>query len=462
MIGPSGLHAWCAGFAASTTTALQETVPILAPLHNLSCARAKVAPPIDRPASRKAKIRIFFRSWVVLHEDLQKFRAMAFATHGRGPVNIPSGISSSHIVAPASTTTDNVIVDRYEFARHEPGSSALSLWSNYWSHNSSTVSLERGRVTSSVRAAESASAALNPATGIAHSAVPRFRHRTSKSTSSRVSISSQPVLVRSYTGGERSRTPSAAPTPHGANIMRNNTPLPPIEAFSFDGILRAVEPDIQGAIDGIAEIYARSRLSLADEYGAHMPPLGEITSPRIRQSGLAIRTTGLERTLTTVAEASSSSERLAGESRAGSTTSAGKGKMTAYGSLRSIISKGKSPEREMAVDDTAEMNMRPGWTVSGDGRPSIVLKTHSSASNQLFLDPVAELPPSRAATIEIQPESSNSTHRHPNHPSWLPWRRSRSMPSPSSSSSQTAEPKNAESALKKVLSSKMATPYNTG
>jgi hypothetical protein len=441
---------------------LHETVPILAPLRILSCARAKITAPIDRPASSIARIRVLFRPWVDLHKCLQTLRAMAFATPGRGAVNPPFGLPSPNFVASASTTIDTVIVDRHESVGHAPGSSTLSLLSNYWSQkNSSTVSLERGRRdVSSVRAVDSASAAVNSATGFTHSLVSRSRHRPSKSTSSRVSDSSQPVLVRSYTGGDTSRTPSVAPIPRGASSMRNNTPLPPIEAFSFDGILRAVEPDIQGAIDGIAEIYARSRLSLADEYGAHMPPLGEITSPRIRQSGLVIRTTGLERTLTTVAEASSSSERLAGESRAGSRTSAGKGKMTAYGSLRSIISKGKSPEREVAVNDERERTIVPsGWAVSDDGRPSIVLRTHSSASNQLFLDPVAELPPTKSFFSEVQPEASRPTPRQPGHPSWLPWRRSRSVPP---SSSKATEPKNAESALKKVLHTKALSTYSGG
>lgn len=52
--------------------------------------------------------------------------------------------------------------------------------------------------------------------------------------------------------------------------------LPAVDDFSFFGILRAVDPEIRGAIDAIAEICARSRLSLADEYDAHLPPQGEI------------------------------------------------------------------------------------------------------------------------------------------------------------------------------------------
>jgi hypothetical protein len=348
--------------------------------------------------------------------------------------------------AVAAASADSSYVARDE--RRNSGS--MSLFSNFWSNNSSTVSLHHNR-----------SESLDDNAGVNHSAVlnllttstyvPRFRHRTTKSTSSRVSLSSQPVLVRAYTGGDRSRTPSVAPSHRVANTMRSDALLPPVEAFKFDGILRAVEPDIEEAIDGIAQLMAQSSLSLAGSHGAHMPPLGEITHPRVRQSGLAIRTTGLERTLTTVAEASSSSERLAGESRAGSTTS-GKGKMTAYGSLRSIMSKGKSPEDSPPAGSTSSNRMLPtAWGVPESLRPPFLLKSHSSAS--MSLATVTELPTTTTVTaLSSEPiDSSTSLPQATSASPWLLWRRPRSS---TATSSQHMEPANAESALKKVLSSK--------
>ena len=82
-------------------------------------------------------------------------------------------------------------------------------------------------------------------------------------------------------------------------ISNPPVPLPPVEDFGIEGVLRAIEPDIRSTIDAIAEICGRSKLSLANEYGSHRPPLGEI-----RASSNA---------LLTVEEASSSTERLAGE-----------------------------------------------------------------------------------------------------------------------------------------------------
>jgi hypothetical protein len=72
-----------------------------------------------------------------------------------------------------------------------------------------------------------------------------------------------------------------------AGLARQNEQLPAIEDFSFSAILRAVDPEIRDAIDAIAEICARSRMSLADEYDAHLPPQGEITVQG--QAGLPVQ-----------------------------------------------------------------------------------------------------------------------------------------------------------------------------
>jgi len=111
----------------------------------------------------------------------------------------------------------------------------------------------------------------------------------------------QPVLVRSYT--------SPKPTPFGSPGGRSHV-LPPIAAFSFADILRAADSaDLQSAIDGIAEICAKNHMSLAEEYGSHLPPVGEITAistdytPVRQQNGR----TNLRRALTSVPEVSSGS-----------------------------------------------------------------------------------------------------------------------------------------------------------
>lgn len=56
-------------------------------------------------------------------------------------------------------------------------------------------------------------------------------------------------------------------------------PLPSDKDFSIESILQAIEPDIRATLDSIAEICGRSKLSLANEYGSHIAPLGEIIAP---------------------------------------------------------------------------------------------------------------------------------------------------------------------------------------
>jgi hypothetical protein len=111
----------------------------------------------------------------------------------------------------------------------------------------------------------------------------------------------QPVLVRSYT--------SPKPTPYGSPSGRSHV-LPPIAAFSFADILRTADSaDLQSAIDGIAEICAKNHMSLAEEYGSHLPPVGEITA--IPADTMPVRQqfgrTNMRRALTSVPEVSSGS-----------------------------------------------------------------------------------------------------------------------------------------------------------
>jgi hypothetical protein len=112
-----------------------------------------------------------------------------------------------------------------------------------------------------------------------------------------------PVLVKAYTS-------TAAPF----GMLRSHTSpkesLPPISSYAFADILRAADcKDFQEALDGIAEICAKSRLSLSDEYSSHLPPLGEITAANAN-STLAkpqVLRPGMRRALTSVPEGSSGS-----------------------------------------------------------------------------------------------------------------------------------------------------------
>ncbi|KAJ5906698.1 uncharacterized protein N7473_003614 [Penicillium subrubescens] len=105
-------------------------------------------------------------------------------------------------------------------------------------------------------------------------------------TSGRLStLPTRPVLVRAYSGNaeDEPRSKSSTMSPRRlfpfTGSRSSGSPLPSDKDFSIDSILQAIDPDIRGTLDSIAEICGRSKLSLANEYGSHIAPLGEIRAP---------------------------------------------------------------------------------------------------------------------------------------------------------------------------------------
>jgi len=270
-------------------------------------------------------------------------------------------------------------------------------------------------------------------------------HRAPKSSSSRTSFSSQPVLVRAYTGSRsrevsRARSIAASLDAMGASSNSPLAKLPPVDDFSFDGILRAVEPEIQSALDAIAEICARSRMSMASAHAAHMPPTGEIVTAvpppppqqqqqqpqmvgvgRVRHWGLGIRT-DVER-MTSVPEVSSSSGSV---SKASSASGMGR-KRSAIGSLKNIMAKSKdvndgTVKEEMGSDKPKSSS----WVVVEDNQhPSIVVVTQALASRKLSLEAAVEVPPSQA-----RKSVAKATQQSTGSGSWIPWRHPSQQASP--------------------------------
>ncbi|PYI12213.1 hypothetical protein BO78DRAFT_70793 [Aspergillus sclerotiicarbonarius CBS 121057] len=112
----------------------------------------------------------------------------------------------------------------------------------------------------------------------------RNHHRQATARSS--TLASQPILVRAYSGDPHDTSSTTTmparrsfPFLSGSGSQRRGPALPSEDDFSIDGILRAIEPNIRHTLDSIGEICGRSRLSLANEYGSHIAPLGEIRAP---------------------------------------------------------------------------------------------------------------------------------------------------------------------------------------
>ncbi|KAJ4988602.1 hypothetical protein SVAN01_05893 [Stagonosporopsis vannaccii] len=347
-------------------------------------------------------------------------------------------------------------------------------------------------------------------------------NKPAKSTSSKTTVTSQPVVVRTYSGSRHTSRPgsgfntprSFAMTGHSnvsalsAGLARRDEQLPAIEDFSFSAILRAVDPEIRDAIDAIAEICARSRLSLADEYDAHLPPQGEITGAgpgwaastgalvgRGRLSRANLGWTAADNTLMAVPEASSSSERLAQEGKGTAAEGKRKRSQSAYGSLKSVISGGSSgkrksldnnrfdpPESSSSRQDESQRPSGPAWTIRNASQtqdhPAITIDAIPQASKQLAFDSsVFQDLPETDSTWGLQPRtvvahqraahrrnwSSTTTSIGYSHPrarsntiasltSWLPWPRNTSI-----DQNAQQELTKAESRLREMLQT-----YNIG
>jgi len=215
-----------------------------------------------------------------------------------------------------------------------------------------------------------------------------------------------------------------------SEALPSDAKLPPVEAFSFDGILRAVGPEIYDSIDSIAEICAKSKLSMADEYSAHLPPQGEIFESEGIFAVPPHRMGLSDRALTTVTEASSSSERLVGSGNSKASTRSGKGKMTAYGSLQNIAvgtARGDATYHKRSASDliagmTTHGSLKDGhilWTFRSKASPSILPVTRPVTAQEISVDEssldynVTEASLSNGLHAAIDAKSS-----------WVPWKRS--------------------------------------
>jgi len=139
------------------------------------------------------------------------------------------------------------------------------------------------------------------------------RHRRAESTRTRTSPSSQPIIVRTYSGSPTSRPPSdqrVSTTMYDRRSMRNEVDMPSAEVFNFENILQAIEQEARDDVDAIAEICGRSKMSLANEYDAHMPPQGELMAARPGGQSSTMARSSLNQTLTPVEETSSINEQL--------------------------------------------------------------------------------------------------------------------------------------------------------
>lgn len=244
---------------------------------------------------------------------------------------------------------------------------------------------------------------------------PVTRHKYSKSSGAQSSTYSQPVIVRTYSGPSPSQghsrsssytarrrgppsttstsvsyvSPAAHSRPagtrqHGGLIgaVRENAQkkmpwpwlqghdqdrgadkLPPHDAFSFKTImanLQAQSNEMDKALDGIAEIYARSRYSLSNQYEVHVAPHGSgssfisavPSSSIIRRRGHT-RNNNSQSGPTLQAIQSDDDDNSASARSQRKRRGIGRRRSAAYGTLETIMSSSRSSEEDKTKKKSA-------------------------------------------------------------------------------------------------------------
>lgn len=202
--------------------------------------------------------------------------ATATVTHvsGRGEVLV----EDNNIVLPLFTKTDTIPPPK------SPHSRLTRL------ANTPKASIDRARAINNDETIQPPSPEINPCdSNLARQAALRrlngvsSNHRRVREVIEPNPSSSglEPVLVRSYinsTPQDNSSQKAKMRNNRRSRVDEKSCELPRPDRFSFEDILASIDSDVKGSIDAIAEICGRSRMSLADQYGSHLPPQGVLTS----------------------------------------------------------------------------------------------------------------------------------------------------------------------------------------
>ncbi len=169
--------------------------------------------------------------------------------------------------------------------------------------------------------------------------------------------------------------------------------LPPLEAFSFKGIMADLqESDIGADLDRIAEICARSRYSLSNQYEVHVTPHGSGTafvaagqsSNTARRRGSGHRKEGGP-TLQAVQSDDDENNAKAHRKR----RSGGRRRSAAYGTLETIMSSSRSSEedktKKKSASELTEEVLRGRAARKGSG-PSAAESASGSTTNEVAGD----------------------------------------------------------------------------
>lgn len=264
----------------------------------------------------------------------------------------------------------------------------------------------------------------------------RSGHRYAKSTGARNSTFSQPVIVRTYSGTTRPRSEQrdlvTVKRDGGWSAITSGKmelKLPPVEAFSFKGIMDEIKTGVSEDLERIAEICARSKYSLSNQYEVHMPPHGR-REPIVQNVGLGVRaqSTGPGPTLQAVPSDDEQQPRqlVRGQRR--------RTKSAAYGTLETIMSSSRSSDEDKSRKkpaaviaeevrgraakkelEIAKQSIVPEEAGPVDPRPGKHVRSKSASFAAVIIDnargetPSQVLSPTSLVSEPARPQTSSAT-----------------------------------------------------
>ncbi|KAL7267427.1 hypothetical protein RUND412_009990 [Rhizina undulata] len=188
-----------------------------------------------------------------------------------GTAAVPTGIND-HITATTATEDAQSSLLRLT-RRHSLPTSAtlthfLSLWNNEegGGHSAPIVTQQDCRAsgvasTAQIQHLRSASVSLGDRKSQQVAALTGNRHRYGHRHTHSAAVD-QPVIVKSY-NPKPNNGAMGSTVPEDDELEK--VPLPPIDAFSFDGILKTIEPQVNHAVDSISKLCYRYQDSLQSE-----------------------------------------------------------------------------------------------------------------------------------------------------------------------------------------------------
>ncbi|KAL2269740.1 hypothetical protein VTJ83DRAFT_1924 [Remersonia thermophila] len=249
-------------------------------------------------------------------------------------------------------------------------------------------------------------------------------------------------------GGSGPRLPGglslSLPWPFSSRQEPDEPKLPPLEAFSFKSFMDDLEApgdnSISADLDRIAEICARSRYSLSNQYEVHVPPHGSgasfLSSPPVSSSAPSRKGHSRDRssslTLQVIPSDDESLPIRPGHSRR--RNPAARRRSVAYSTLETIISSSRSSEedkskKKKSAEDLVSDVRGKAAVKEARSDPAISIPTLVRRKSASFAAVVLDTAGGSSSDKPAAPSSSYSTSSASSH------RRNRQPPQPTASSS---------------------------